>query len=89
MTLPRLAADRHPAQLYVAEEDHPVRAPVLHRVREYVDVHERAPGLSASELTQFSVGMPQAEGSLARINSCSEQFEFEDRVQIAILRRRG
>ena len=73
----RVALDRHPAHLDVAEEHHAGRAPVLERVREHVGVHERAPGLARAELAEFAVGVAQPERRLARVDARAEQLELE------------
>src|SRR5262245_41372806 len=77
---------RHPSELTVAKEHHSVRSPILHRVREDVDVHERAPGLAGSELAQLSVGMAQPERGLSCVNTRTEKLEFEQRLQCAQIR---
>src|SRR5215831_17900045 len=72
--------ERHPARLDVAEEDHPVRPPVLERVREDVGIHERAPGLSRSELPDLTPGVAQAERRLPGVYARAEELELEDRL---------
>src|SRR5262249_31182271 len=56
---------------------------ILQRVGEDVDVHEGAPGLAGSELAQLSVGMAQSERGLPGVNTRTEKFEFEERLQCA------
>ena len=73
---------RNPPQLHVAEEHHPVRPPVLDRVREDVGVHERAPGLARADLPQLAVRLPKAEGRLPGVDAGAEQLELEDRVDL-------
>ena len=77
----------HPSELYVTEEHHSVRSPILHRVGKDVDVHEGAPGLAGSELAKLSVGMTQPERGLSRVNTGPEKLEFEERLQRAQVRR--
>ena len=74
---------RRPAHLHVAEEHHAVRAPVLDRVREDVDVHERAPGLAGAELAQLAPGVAQAERGLPGVDAGAEELELEDRLDLA------
>ena len=84
----RVALDGHPAHLHVAEEHHARRSPVLDRVREHVDVHERAPVLPGAEGAQLAVGVPQPERRLAGVDARAEQLELELRLQLAELGRR-
>ena len=74
---------RRPAELHVPEEHHAVRAPVLDRVREDVDVHERAPGLARADLTQLAPGVPEPERGLPRVHAGAEQLELEDGLDLA------
>ncbi len=73
-----LVHQRHPAHLHVAEERHPTGTPVLQRVREDVDVHERAPVLAGTEVAPLQVGMAQTDGGLTGITTDTEEFPFED-----------
>src|SRR5690242_8018385 len=61
-----------PSSLYVPEEDHSIRSAVFDRIGEYIDVHERTPGLACSKVPQLTVGVPQTERCLARIHTYSE-----------------
>ena len=78
---------RRPAELHVPEEHHPVRAPVLDRVREHVGVHERAPGLAGAELPELAPGVAQPERRLPGVDARAEQLELEDRLDLAGARR--
>ncbi len=79
----RVALDRHPAELDVAEEHHARRAPVLERVGEHVDVHERAPRLPGAEVAQLAVGVAQAERGLPGVDAGAEELELERGLQLA------
>jgi hypothetical protein len=68
---------RRPAQLHVAKEDHPVRPPVLDRVREHVGVHERAPRLARPDLAQLAPGVAEAERRLPGVAAGAEQLELK------------
>src|SRR6476661_9962043 len=78
-----VALDRHPAELHIAEEDHSVGSPILNRVGKHIDIHEWAPGLAGSKLTQFSIGLTKTKGRLTRIHTCTKQFELKPCLQIA------
>src|SRR4030095_14688607 len=83
----RLTLNGHPSELHVPKKHHAVRSPVLHRVREDVDVHEGAPGLTGSELAQLPVRVAQAEGGLSCVRARPEKFKFELCLQCARARR--
>src|SRR6185436_14805154 len=70
-----VALNGHPSHLNVAEERHTRRPPVFDRVRKDVDVHERAPVLAGAELTELSIGMPEADRGLSRVDSSAEHLE--------------
>src|SRR6185436_1475836 len=74
-----VALDRHVPDLDVTEERHPVRTPVLERVREHVDVHEGAPGLARPELAQLAISVAEAKRGLARVDARTEELPFERR----------
>src|SRR5262245_41009924 len=79
----RIALNGHEAQLDVTEERHACWSPVLERVGEHIDVHERAPVLAGADLAQLAVGMTQAKGGLALIHAHTEELPLERRLQIA------
>ena len=72
-----VALDRRPAELHVPEEHHAVGTPVIQLVREDVQVHERALGLSHQELAQLDVGMAQSQRSLPGVNAHPEEIEVD------------
>src|SRR5215469_8934655 len=78
-----LAADRRPANLYVAEEHHPIGSPVLQLVREHVNVHKGAPSLTDEQGSYFAISVPEPKSCLACVNPSAEQLKFERRFQIA------
>ena len=80
---PGLALDRHVAKLDVAVEGHPRRTPVLHGVREYVNIHERAPVLTGAKLAKFGIRVAQADRGLAGIGTGAEHFKLELGEQLA------
>src|ERR1700751_6177486 len=56
--------DRHPAKLYVAEENHASWSPIFKRIREYIWIHKGSPSLASAKLPDLAPGMPQTKRSL-------------------------
>src|SRR5262245_13697242 len=72
-----LSFERHPAKLHIAEENHSVWTPVLDRVGKHIDIHERTPILSRSEMAELTIGVSQPECGLSRIDAGAVQLELE------------
>src|SRR5207342_12111 len=68
---------RLPEHLHVAEEEHPVRAPVVDDVRKDIDVHELAVGLAGAYLLPLPPRVAQADGRLAGVAADAEHVELE------------
>lgn len=79
----RVTLNGHIAYLHVAEKRHPVGSPVLDGIGEHVDVHERAPVLACAEFAQLAIGVAQANGRLAGIDTCAEHFELKMGLEFA------
>ena len=79
--------NRRPAYLYISEEHHAVRSPVLQGVWKDIYIHEGAPGLPGAKMSEFAPGMTQAKSRLAGVHTRAEEFEFEDGFEIS--ERRG
>ena len=78
---------RLPEHLHVAEEEHPVRAPVVDDVRKDIDVHELTVGLTGADLLPLSPRVAQADGRLAGVGADAEHVELELPLHRAVRRR--
>ena len=74
---------RRPPELDIPEEDHPVRTPVLDRVREHVHVHEGAVRLPDAELAQLPPSVPEPDRRLSRVGPGAVHVELEMGVELA------
>src|SRR5262249_10184373 len=83
----RIALNGHVANLNIAEEDDAGRSPVLERVGEDVDVHERTVELTGTELPDLEVGADEAERRPATVHTGAEQVPIEDAFDLAGIRR--
>src|SRR5579862_3057334 len=63
-----IPVDRHPAKLNIAKEHHAARSPILQRIWEHVDVHERTPTLPGPDLANLAPCMTEAKRCLACIH---------------------
>ena len=69
----------------VAEEQHPVRSPVIEDVREDVEIHERALELARRRPAPIAVRVPQTNRRLARIDADAEHVEVEHALDVAVV----
>src|SRR5205085_12373813 len=74
---PRTVIEESPADLRVAQPDHPGRAPIFDRVGPDVAIHEQGVGLAGQERAPARVDMPYMEGRLAFVRAGAEQVELE------------
>ena len=68
---------RCPTELRVTQEDHATWTPIVDGVGKHVRVHEQAPCLTGTKLSQFTPDMAKPEGGLTGIRTHTKQVEFK------------